>query len=47
MPDVGEAPAGSRRRRRSASAPEETATFLREETERWRKVIVDAGIKLD
>jgi tripartite-type tricarboxylate transporter receptor subunit TctC len=27
--------------------PEQTAAFLREETERWRKVIVDAGIRLD
>ena len=25
----------------------ETAAFLREETERWRKVILDAGIRLD
>ena len=28
-------------------APEQTTTFLREETERWRKVIIDAGIRLD
>jgi tripartite-type tricarboxylate transporter receptor subunit TctC len=27
--------------------PEQTAAFLREETERWRKVIMDAGIRLD
>jgi tripartite-type tricarboxylate transporter receptor subunit TctC len=46
MPDVsnrlhglGATPGGS--------APDETAAFLREETERWRKVIVDAGIRLD
>ena len=25
----------------------QTAAFLRQETERWRKVIVDAGIRLD
>ena len=29
------------------SSPDETAAFLRQETERWRKVIVDAGIKLE
>jgi tripartite-type tricarboxylate transporter receptor subunit TctC len=29
------------------SSPDETAVFLRQETERWRKVIVDAGIKLE
>jgi len=28
------------------SSPAETATFLKEETERWRKVIVAGGIKL-
>ena len=46
MPDVskrlqglGATPGGS--------SPEETAAFLRQETERWRKVIVDAGIRLD
>jgi tripartite-type tricarboxylate transporter receptor subunit TctC len=46
MPDVtkrlqglGATPAGS--------SPDETAAFLRQETERWRKVIVDAGIKLE
>src|SRR5262245_42669717 len=27
--------------------PDQTAAFLREETERWRKVIVEAGIRLD
>jgi tripartite-type tricarboxylate transporter receptor subunit TctC len=27
--------------------PDQAAVFLREETERWRKVIVDAGIRLD
>lgn len=27
--------------------PDETAAFLREETERWRKVIIEAGIRLD
>jgi tripartite-type tricarboxylate transporter receptor subunit TctC len=46
MPDVtkrleglGATPVGS--------SPDETAAFLRQETERWRKVIIDAGIKLD
>jgi tripartite-type tricarboxylate transporter receptor subunit TctC len=46
MPDVskrlqglGATPGGS--------SPDETAAFLRQETERWRKVIVDAGIRLD
>jgi tripartite-type tricarboxylate transporter receptor subunit TctC len=29
------------------SSPDETAAFLRQETERWRKVIVDAGIRLE
>jgi tripartite-type tricarboxylate transporter receptor subunit TctC len=29
------------------SPPDETAAFLREETDRWRKVIVEAGIRLD
>ena len=28
-------------------SPDETGAFLREETERWRKVIADAGIRLD
>ena len=28
-------------------SPAETAVFVRQETERWRKVIVDAGIKLN
>jgi tripartite-type tricarboxylate transporter receptor subunit TctC len=28
------------------SSPEETLTFVRQETDRWRKVIRDAGIKL-
>jgi tripartite-type tricarboxylate transporter receptor subunit TctC len=27
--------------------PDETAVFVRQETERWRKVIVDAGIRLN
>jgi hypothetical protein len=27
--------------------PEETAVFFKVETERWRKVIVSGGIKLD
>ena len=27
--------------------PDQTAAFLREETDRWRKVIIDAGIRLD
>jgi tripartite-type tricarboxylate transporter receptor subunit TctC len=27
--------------------PDQTAAFVREETERWRQVIVDAGIRLD
>ena len=35
---VGATPVGS--------APQETAVFVRQETERWRKVIQDAGIKL-
>jgi tripartite-type tricarboxylate transporter receptor subunit TctC len=35
---VGATPVGS--------TPEETLTFVRQETERWRKVIADAGIKL-
>ena len=46
MPDVsrrlhglGATPVGS--------SPAETEAFLRQETERWRKVIVDAGIKLN
>jgi len=46
LPDVakrlqglGAAPGGS--------PPDETAAFLREETDRWRKVIVEAGIRLD
>ena len=46
MPDVakrlhglGATPVGS--------SPDETAAFVRQETERWRKVIVDAGIKLE
>ncbi|MBX9777823.1 MAG: tripartite tricarboxylate transporter substrate binding protein [Xanthobacteraceae bacterium] len=46
MPDVskrlqglGAAPGGD--------GPERTAAFLREEAERWRKVILDAGIRLD
>jgi len=29
------------------SSPDETAAFLRQETERWRKVIVDAEIRLE
>ena len=29
------------------SSPDETAAFLRQETERWRNVIVDAGIRLE
>jgi tripartite-type tricarboxylate transporter receptor subunit TctC len=29
------------------STPAETAAFIREERERWRKVIVSAGIKPD
>lgn len=29
------------------SSPDETAVFLQQETERWRKVIVDARIKLE
>ena len=28
-------------------SPDETAAFVREETERWRKVIVEAGIRLN
>ena len=28
------------------STPDETRVFLRQETERWRKVILNAGIKL-
>jgi tripartite-type tricarboxylate transporter receptor subunit TctC len=28
-------------------SPDQTAVFLREETERWHKVIADAGIRLD
>jgi tripartite-type tricarboxylate transporter receptor subunit TctC len=46
MPDVvnrlhglGATPVGS--------SPDETAVFVRQETERWRKVICGAGIKLD
>ena len=45
MPDVAK-----RLRRLGAtpvgSTPEETRVFVRQETERWRKVIRNAGIKL-
>jgi tripartite-type tricarboxylate transporter receptor subunit TctC len=28
-------------------SPAQTAAFMKEETERWRKIIVDAGVKVD
>lgn len=41
MPDV------EKRLRGLGATPGETAAFVRQETERWRKVIVDAGIRLN
>jgi tripartite-type tricarboxylate transporter receptor subunit TctC len=28
-------------------SPSETAAFMKEEAERWRKVVVEAGVKID